>query len=171
MRSRTPPDLKWLLVERATLAGDLLQMELRQVELTAEIAKTKFRVQALDTTIRLCHSNARSDAAGAVRRHTSGYGRRGALKACIVNALQQAEAGITMRAVALVAANHFQLQFDSTDEFTRFAHNSVRQQLKKLREDGFAESLPGPWPDGLLWRWKRTLPTLADLARLASVPT
>lgn len=87
MRSRTPPDLKWLLVERATLAGDLLQMELRQVELIAEIAKTKSRVQALDTTIQLCHSNARSDAAGAVRRHTPGYGRRGALEECIIDPL------------------------------------------------------------------------------------
>lgn len=75
-----------------------------------------------------------------------------------------------MRAIAVVAVNHFQLQFASTDEFTRFTHNSVRQQLKKLREDGFVESLPGPWPDGMLWHWKRTLPTLADLARLAGLP-
>lgn len=85
LRSLTPPDLKWLLVERATLAGDLLQMELRRAELTAEIAKTKSRVQALDTTIRLCHSNARPDAAGAVRRHTPGYGRRGALKGVLIS--------------------------------------------------------------------------------------
>lgn len=76
-----------------------------------------------------------------------------------------------MRAVAAVAVNRFQLQFSSTEEFTRFMHNSIRQQLKKLREDGFVESLPGPWPEGLHWRWKPALPTLADLARLANPST
>lgn len=163
MRTKTPPELKWLLVERATLAGDICLLEMRQVELAAELVKLRAKVQAMDTTIRLCSPNVRTDAAGSIRRHTREYGYRGALKDFIVATLQESPVGLTKRAVAVLARDHFGLQFVSREELSTFKVNVVGMHLRRLRQAGLVESFEG---DDLLWSWKRGPSTFAELALL-----
>jgi hypothetical protein len=38
LTSRTPPEIKWLLVERATLVGDISRLEQRRALLEAELS-------------------------------------------------------------------------------------------------------------------------------------
>lgn len=80
--------MKWLLVERATLAGDLASLKMRLCHLESKIAQVQSAVQALDTTILLIESRVRPNAAGVIPRHETGYGARGALRAFIVETLQ-----------------------------------------------------------------------------------
>lgn len=172
LRTRTPPELKWLLVERATLAGDLANLKTRLSLLEAEIAQVHSTLQAIDTTIRLTEARARPDAAGAVRRHRREYGRRGAMKAFVVEALQAAAAGMATRDVALAAAAHFGLPFVSEAEFLIYLNNTVRAQLNKLAGEGLVSTERTGGPGTMRWAWKRSIPTLAELALLAgAAPT
>jgi hypothetical protein len=99
LRPRTPPELKWLLVERATLAGDLAKLKARLSLLEAEIVRVQTTSKALDVVIGRTEARARPDAAGAIRRHQSKYGKRGALKEFVVKVLQQVGAGMTSREI------------------------------------------------------------------------
>lgn len=87
MVTKTRPDIKWLLVERATLVGDIAQLERCRTSLDAEIARLRALVAALDTSVCLAERRVQPDAAGTVRRHRQSYGRRGALQAFIVQTL------------------------------------------------------------------------------------
>lgn len=170
MAYRTPPEIKWLLVERATLAGDIEQLARRRVMLDAEIEMLSSRAQALETSIRLLDARVNSAAAGKVLRHCQQYGERGALKAFIMQAVRETEKGLSIRAIAGLAAAFFGIEFLAKTELARYCANSIRPQLRQLRDEGLVENLSGAWPEGMLWRWKRGLPTLADLARLAGPP-
>jgi hypothetical protein len=167
LRTRTPPELKWLLVERATLAGDLANLKTRLSLLETEIGQVQSALQALDTTIRLTEARARPDAAGVVRRHRGQYGRRGALKAFVIETLRQASTGLTTRDIALVACMHFGLEFVSETEFNSYLTNTVRSQLSQLAGEGLVSTSRSGGPGTMLWTWKRGLPTLAELALLA----
>jgi hypothetical protein len=168
LTSRTPPEIKWLLVERATLVGDIVRLEERKVLLEAELGRVRDLVAAVDTSIRLVDNGLRLDAGGQVGRHCPTYGRRGALKDFQIAALKAAgETGLSVRAASLLASSNFELNFASKAEFLRYSHNTVHPQLQQLRNHGLAENLSGTGPDGMLWRWKTILPTFADLALLA----
>lgn len=171
MRKQTPPDLKWLLVERATVAGDIARLETKQALLAKEIAKRLTTLQALDTTIHLRESRVTPDAAGVIRSHAKEYGKRGALKEYIVATLKAAPTdAMSTRAIALVVAAHFGLEFVTRAEFSSFIENSVRPQVALLRDQGFVEILyphekrghPG------MWKWKADLPTLAEITAEAA---
>lgn len=169
MPSRTPPELKWLLVERATLLGDIEQLARRRAELDTELQRLQSLVMALDTSIRLLDARVRAEAAGKVFRHCQQYGKRGALKTFITQTLREAEEGLSLRAIAERAARHFSLDVCSSPALTRYGDNSIRPQLQQLRDEGLVENLPGTGRVALLWRWKRSVPTFADLALLAGV--
>lgn len=113
MRTSTPPELKWFLVERATLAGDLATLKTRLNFLKAEIGRFESTLQSQDGVIRLTEARVRPDAAGVIRRHQPKHGGRGGLKAFIVEALQGATAGMTTGDLAHAAARYFELQFVS----------------------------------------------------------
>lgn len=53
LTTHTAPELKWLLVERGTLAGELDKLQGQHSLLAAEIARVQDTLQAFDTTIRL----------------------------------------------------------------------------------------------------------------------
>jgi hypothetical protein len=169
--TKTPPEIKWLLVERATLVGDIEQLERRRILLDAEIARLHSQVAALDASVRLVEGRVRPDAAGRVQRHRQNYGRRGALQAFLVQSLQgAADVGLSAREVTLLASAQFGLDFVSKAEFNNYLRNSVQPRLRELREKGQVENLASPGPDGMRWRWKRTTSTFADLARLVQGP-
>lgn len=164
MQSHTPSVLKWLLVERATLAGDLSRLSEKQAVLSAQIAKVEAKIQALDVSMRLVDARIQVSAAGIIRRHTQEYGRRGALKEFVVTALQRASAGLTARSLALAAQAHFSLELANGSELTQFIESSIRPQLKLLRREGFLENIAATGPEGMFWRWKPQNPPLTELA-------
>jgi hypothetical protein len=167
MATKTRPDLKWLLVERATLVGDIAQLERRRSLLDAEIARLHALITALDTSVRLAERRVRPDAAGSVRRHRQSYGWRGALQAFLVQTLQDAtDVGLSAREVTLLASAHFGLDFVSKAEFNSYLRNSVQPRLRELREKGQVENTSSTGRDATLWRWKRSMLTFADLTRL-----
>jgi hypothetical protein len=67
---RTPPAFRWLLNERAMLAGDVLRRREHIGRLEDEIDALEAKVAALDETMRLADSRIDPTAAGVVR--TSG---------------------------------------------------------------------------------------------------
>jgi hypothetical protein len=106
MRSRTPPLLKWLLVERATLAGDVARaheqeadvnreltvvqarltvlaqdverLQLYRTRLPCVLREMQSRMAALDTAIGLASMDqVEPAAAGIVRSFAGRYGKRG----------------------------------------------------------------------------------------------
>ncbi|MES2151893.1 MAG: hypothetical protein V4508_19105 [Pseudomonadota bacterium] len=167
MPSPTPPELKWLLVERATLAGDLQKLEERRAMLDAEMTATRGVLSSLDTTIGILESRLRPDAAGVVRRHGD-YGRHGALTDFIVEMLKPAAAGVLPRDITLGVAAHFDIVFASKAEFLRFHRNTVHARLSALKRRGLAERIP-IGPNSVIWRWRKGLPTLAELRSEAAV--
>lgn len=167
LTTHTAPDLKWLLVERATLAGDLDKLQAQQSLLAAEIARVQDTLQVFDTTIRLTEARARPDAAGVIRRHQPKYGRRGALKAFVVETLQGAAAGMTTREVTQASAVHFGLPFVNESDFLVYLNHTVRPQLYKLARAGLVSSTQAGGQGTLRWTWKRGLPSLSELAMLA----
>ena len=71
--------MKWLLVERATLAGDVIRLERSLQRVTEELAQKRATLGALDTTIRLTDSRLYQRAAGVIHAFAP-YGARGSLK-------------------------------------------------------------------------------------------
>lgn len=129
-------------------------------------------VAALDTSILLAERGVRPDAAGSVQRHCPAYRRRGALKEFLIATVQGAgEVGISARDAALLACAHFELDFVNKAEFERYFCNTVRPQFRRFRRHGLAENMPSTGLGGMLWRWKTSLPTLAELALLADLPS
>lgn len=118
---------------------------------------------------RILESRLRPDAAGIVRRHCD-YGKHGALTAFIVDLLKGADAGLLPRDVTLRVAAHFNIVFASKAEFLRFHSNTVHARLSSLKRRGLAEHIP-TGPNSALWRWKRELPTLAELRSEAAALT
>jgi len=134
VRSRTPPELKWLLVERATLTGDISRLERRQIALAQELAKLQSTREALDHTISVLEARVRVDAGGVVRRHTPAYGSRGALKNFLSTTVWATTTQSTLQELTSQAEAHFQLIFATKAERTQFMSaavvNCYRQRLK-----------------------------------------
>jgi hypothetical protein len=188
LTTRTPPELKWLLVERATLLGDISQLERRRGNLDAEseairmrlhaleerrraamdskIDALRTRVQALDTSLRLLEPRIRPDVGGVVSRHHPAYGERGALKEFVAATIGESDAGVSAREVGLRAVGHFGIAFEAKCEFHNYMANTIRPALKDLRRAGRVISSPGAGGE-MLWHPKRGLPTLAELALLS----
>ena len=167
LRTRTPPEVKWLLVERATLAGDLATLKLRQRHLESKITQVQAAVHALDTTILLMEARLQPDAGGVIHRHEKGYGTRGALRAFIVETLQTTHNPLTTRDIAVVASMYFGLGYETGPDFNRYQRNTIRAQLYLLVDEGIVLKTGAEGARTVYWRWKRALPTLAALALLA----
>ncbi|HYD95019.1 MAG TPA: hypothetical protein VEC01_06810, partial [Noviherbaspirillum sp.] len=87
MKTRTPPDIKWLLVERATLLGDIARLQERQSLIGQAIAKLEAKIRAFDVTISLATADAPVQTVRKVRAFPLEYKKRGALKEFIVATL------------------------------------------------------------------------------------
>lgn len=191
-RTRTPAELKWLLNERAAIAGRILKTEARQRSFEAQlrqcqrqlekalhgvtnVAKSLLEYQntleALDTTIGLAFQAVRPDAAGAVNALDGKYGRRGALTQFVAQLLQDAAPQpVDARIVAARVAEHFAVpQLCATDRL--FLRTSVKNAFKRLHEQGKIEPLHsrvkarGTRPG--IWRWKQPTSSFAELAAKA----
>lgn len=164
MRTRTPPEIKWLLVERATIAGDIARREIALQRLAREVDRLKSQLAALDTSIQLVNQSLNPEAVGAIQRHTPEYRQRGALKRFVVQLLQSvALKGVTTRNVVDAAIAHFGLEFSTQAQRIAFTDNTVGRQLRRLQQAGLVEALRSPGTQRTVWRWKNQRPSFQDL--------
>lgn len=184
---RTPPDLKWLLNQRAAYLGELARVQTNAETLHQELARLEVKVKKLKSTIQVIenseqsvqrdihaldvvlenmHSQVNKDAVKPVSAWAGRYGERGAQKQFIISFLKAAYPH-PVKTVALVEAlqHKFNLGLPTPQERVNLRH-SVRKTLRVLRDaDGLVESLhvrKKGTPDGL-WRWKEHMPTLEQL--------
>ena len=185
LRSRTPPDLKWLLNERAAIAGEVNKATIRCQALAAKmetlqreqknlrhkmqsVSNVKNELQvtldALDTTIGLAYRNVRPDAAGVVNAWAGKYGHWGGMTEFIVQALKDASpAPVNLRHLITRVALHFQIVIVTPADRTSLK-KSVNNTVARLAKRGLVypmHSRVGNKPG--LWCWKQPA-TLADLA-------
>lgn len=186
-RTRTPPDLKWLLNERAALAGaharavarqlvlreqcERLEQELSRLQLKIEGAvvsanRTQASLDALDATMGLIDTRLEPTAAGVVNAWAGKYGKRGALGAFIEQALRQASPEpLTMTILINLAAKQFELTLP-TPRDRRSLRKSVNSALRALLKRDRIEPLHSrEFGSHGLWRWRSQVPSFEALER------
>ena len=175
-RTRTPPDVKWLLNERAALAGEVAKaqgtqtgLRAKQVRLVQQLAKVQFlmersqcaqsraqaSIDALDATLALAHSRVEPTAGGVVEAWAGRYGKRGGLGEFIAQALREAApAPLTTTILMNLAARHFGIPFPLAKDRRSF-NKSVNSSLTWLLKRGLAEPLHDRQEGSHgVWRWK-----------------
>lgn len=173
-RTRTPSVIKWLLNERAALAGEAerLQQELAQLQakaarVQAELPPVLNKITALDETMAALDSQVAPDAAGVVR--TQGrHGKRGTLKAFIHEQVQAAgAAGIDTKTLTLLTASTFGVQLPTMQDYSDYRRSIVFPVLRRGRRDGLIEEFVakrgGRMPSVWRWRGAEAVPSLAAL--------
>lgn len=187
---KTPPDLKWLLNERASILGALHSQEERRLKLEAKqrklahqleivqrdtqrtavaIGRIEANLQALDAAIGMAYSSANPECLGAVQAWAGRYGERGALTAFVKEALQAcAPDMLTMTVLVDMAASQFGQAFAVPAERRSF-RKSVRSALHTLHKKGCVEPLhSGESAEHGQWRWKPLVNTLNELREQAN---
>lgn len=192
-QTRTPPHLKWLLNERAALAGEVNKATLRSQALAAKLdalqvsltnlhlkvqsvsavkAERQATLAALDTAIGLACQDVRPDAAGVVNAMAGKYGQRGGLIGFVAGTLRDvAPSPLSGRQLISLVAWHFHIAL-TVPQDRRSLKVSVKSAITYLSKRGLvcpAHSGDGTKPG--LWCWKQP-DTLADLAaRAAGIET
>lgn len=182
---RTPPDLKWLLNERAAILGAihsqderLLRLQDKEQKLERQLAalkgisrgseatlgRLKANLQAMDAAIGMIHSAAAPDSLGAVQAWAGRYGERGALTAFVKSTLQACSPNLlTMTVLMDMAATQFGQTFSVPEERRSF-RKSVRSALNSLHKKGCIEPLhSGEGSEHGQWRWKPSVSSFDDL--------
>jgi hypothetical protein len=179
VRTRTPAHLKWLLNERAAVAGALRSLAVREAELQGllgaiarqrEIRERELAAltHALAYFERKCA--ARPLGTAPVRAHQGRYGERGGLGEFLLGMLQ-ASAPQALDTVTLTEriVERFGVAFATARERERFIANSVRPALRRLQAKGLVEPLGAVRPGAGQWRvthWPMTLGSLGHGAGL-----
>lgn len=184
-RTRTPPDVKWLLNERAALAGEVSRAEVTQAglrakhtRLTQQLAKVQFlmersqcaqsraqtSIDALDATMALAHPRVEPTAGGIVDAWAGKYGKRGGLGEFIAESLREAApAPLTTTVLMNLAARQFGITFPLAKDRRSF-NKSVNSSLTWLLKRGLAEPLHSRELGAHgVWRWRTQMPTLQAL--------
>lgn len=180
-RTRTPPDVKWLLTERAALAGEharavakhqALQAKRERLEkqlskVLGQIASTETAAEraqaslaALDATMGLVNTRLEPTAAGVVDAWAGKYGKRGALGAFVEETLRQAAPEpLTTTVLINLASRQFGLTFTLPKDRRNF-RKSVSSALSALLKRDLVEPLHSREEGSHgLWRWKSQVPS------------
>jgi hypothetical protein len=179
VRTRTPPDLKWLLNQRAALKGDVRFEAGRRTALERQFARLSLRLQALSSelaqanerttsvernlwaveeAIRLMYPGVNPDASGCVHAWSGRFGERGALTACVREHLQAVSpSALPVADIQKNVIKRFGLVLKTIEDRDRLRW-SVRTVLRNLRDlQGVIEALDDHSGIQLrkLWRWKQ----------------
>jgi hypothetical protein len=182
--------VKWLLNERAALAGEVSKAQATQQGLLAKQSRLQKQlagvhvlltrslvaqgraqasIDALDATLALAHSRVEPTAGGVVDAWAGKYGKRGGLGEFIAQALRDvAPAPLTTTVLMDMAARHFGLAFPLPADRRSF-NKSVNSSLTWLRKRDQAEPLHSrALSSHGIWRWKAQTPTLEALQARAA---
>ncbi len=183
--TRSPPDLKWLLNERAALAGEVSKAEVtqaglqvKQARLEQHLAKVQSllarsqcaqsraqaSIDALDVTIALAYAQVEPTVGGVIEAWAGKYGKRGGLGEFIAQSLRTAApAPLTTSVMMELAAHRFGIMFPLAKDRRSF-NKSVNSSLYWLRKRGLAEPLHSrKLGSHGVWRWKAQLPIMDAL--------
>lgn len=189
-QTRTPPALKWMLNERAAVAGEVskadaqlqalepkiaaLERQLATIQASSRAAASRLAARqltlaGLDASITLMYQEVRPDAAGVVNAWANRYGKRGGLQAFVLKAIQEAAPfPVNSKDMLLKVVAHFGISI-----VTPYDRRALRRSLKntfcQLHRKGLIEPLhnrastcaPG------VWRWTQPT-TLAGLTAKAA---
>lgn len=185
-RTRTPSELKWLLNERAALAGNLEHLahlrsvlsrtvELRERFLqTAQkrvatienrLSEVQATLAALDRSIALMHSLVDPSAAGKVKAWAGKYGKRGNLKAFVDKQIQaRAPEPISTTVLLNLVIAHFSVTFVYPGQ-RQVLRRSIKSALASSLKQGLIQPIHDRSSDRIgMWQWaKDRVPSLAEL--------
>ena len=167
-RTRTPPVFKWLLNERAVLAGKAQRLEAELERIQLELPSVLAKLGALDATMAAIDPLVAPNAAGTVNAWAGKYGERGSVKACVLSHLRSAGiSGIDVSTLALQVAAALGVELPTKKDFSLFRRDTVHAVLKRAKADGLTEVLVaargGHTPQVWRWRGANAAPSLAEL--------
>lgn len=164
--TKTPPTEKWLLNERAVVAGELQTIESEMERLTARKAYLNSLLMSLDEVYCLVAPTMPAVQGLVVHGHAR-YGGRGNCIAWLREVLRTAyPQAVDTAALTLAAEEAFGLVHVTHEQRRKFRNNSLRTALRKLLAQGEAERLHDyrgvPHRAGV-WRWVPAEPKFAEL--------
>ena len=172
--TRTPPVFKWLLNERAALAGEALRLEAELRRIQRELPVVQEKLAALDATMAAINPLVAPDAAGTVKAWAGKYGERGAVKDCVLSHLQAAgKSGIDVSTLALQVAAALSVDLPTKKDFSLLRRDTVHAVLKRAKADGLTEVLVAArgvhTPQVWRWRGPHAAPSLAQLREISEL--
>lgn len=154
---KTPSYLKGLAETRARAAGDVLRYQQVLAEVTASLVNAQAELAACDTLIRKFDERLDPNQVEPIRAWQGRYGKRGALRAAIVELLQErAPEPVTTTEVGWQMQLKFEILFAHWTERKAWMTNSIGNCLKKLVKEGLVEACHDTATNsGLVgsWRW------------------
>lgn len=168
--TRTPPTEKWLLNERAVIAGELQAIEVELKRLTVRKAHLHSLLKSLDEVYSLVTPVVSPVQGLVVQGHTR-YGGRGNCIKWVREVLQEAyPSALDTAALTLAAEEYFGLVHATPAQRGKFRNNSLRTALRTLLAQGVAERLHDhkgvPHRAGV-WRWVPQEPSYAAIVAQA----
>jgi hypothetical protein len=173
-RTRTSPEIKWLLNERADVAGVLEVLgkdipaalkRLQALEQEVAVARRLFQAleqkqlaavgdkAALDAVLQSTHSGLNVAAAGAVRAWANKYGKRGSLKDFILGLIRGAlPHSVSTTDIVAAAQEQFGLVFETPENRKRF-RAVITKLFTRAKCDGLLQRVPSPTGSAGQWRW------------------
>lgn len=166
MRTRTRPDVKWLINEVAMLAGELQRVDKEVARLAEHRLKVEQAHRACLQTLAVV-TEALPLRLPKVQQHRP-YGGRGALRRLLLDALREVEPkALDTNQLTQLAVDGLGLVFPSPEALTLFKKGTVGRTLRFFSQQGIIEriDIPAPGPPNVgYWRWKAELPTIDALA-------
>lgn len=167
-RVRTSPEQKWLINERAVLAGELQDLEAEEARLVARKAYLQRMLEALDSVHAQLVPEAPVMPVHIVHAHAR-YGGRGNCIQWVRDTLRASyPLAIDTSTLTRAAEKAFGLDLADAQHRSRFRRNSLRAALRKLLALGEAERLHSPAGEGIpdlagQWRWVPPAAVFADI--------
>lgn len=168
MGRKTPSYLKGLAGNRARLASELQRLESLSADVAQALGAVRADLDACDRMIRLFDERLDPNEIKPITEWRHHRGKRGDLKALILEILQSAAPEpVDTAYIALRIQHRWQLTFVSAQDREDWLHGSVARQLRKLSAEGCLERLHDPRvPTGEAGRWRlkqHGAPSLAHL--------
>lgn len=179
VREQTAPLLQWLLVERATLAGNIVRVQERACAVDRELETAQMRLTQLQNEVALLQKHKMKlhqllaneqerlaamdiatgvayndqvapDALGTIRAHAVEYEKRGNLKSFLASVLRNsAPTPLNTHILLDMTVEHFGLDLVGKAERTAFKANTLKRTLYRLKQEGLVEAIPASTQTGV----------------------